>query len=232
MGRVMDSFPLPFLLFGGFLALVIILGIHGHLQEKKRREELARFALARQWTFDPDRVSGYDAHYLEFDFLDRGSNRYAHNILAGTHNGYSLTAFDYHYETHSTDSKGRRRTHHHRFSVAILEAHFDLRPLVIRPEGLFDKLSAAFGWDDIDFESAEFSRRYHVSSPDRRWAYDIIHQRTMELLLGAPAYEFHFSGRRLAVRSAGRWEPWEFGKSIDLGVAVLDGIPEFARQPA
>jgi hypothetical protein len=228
----MADFPLPFLLFGGFVALAIVLGIIAHRQEKKRQEVLAQFALARQWYFEPNKVRGFDAKYLDFDFLDRGTNRYAHNILAGSHRDCVIEAFDYHYETHSTDSKGRRQTHHHRFSVAILESPFPLRQMVVRPEGIFDKLSAAFGWDDIDFESAEFSRRYHVSSPDRRWAYDVIHQRTMEHLLACPAYELHFAGRHLAIKGPGRFEPWEFAKAIDMGATVLHGIPEFARRPA
>lgn len=225
----MDGLPLPLLLFGGFAVLIVLLAIASHRQEQKRREELARFAAVRRWHFEPERVRGFDAKYLEFDFLDRGSNRYAHHILAGRHGVYPVEAFDYHYETQSTDSEGRRQTHHHRFSVAILESPFPLREMVIRPEGILDKLSAAFGWDDIDFESAEFSRRFHVHSPDRRWAYDVLHQRTLEYLLECPAYEMHFSGHRLAVKSAGRFEPWEFAKSVDMAATLLDGIPGFAR---
>ena len=40
-----------------------------------------------------------------------------------------------------------------------------------------------FGHDDIDFESAEFSRNFYVKSSDRKWAFDILHARAMEFLL-------------------------------------------------
>ena len=222
--------PLPFLLFGGFFVLVIVLAIHSHKKEKERTEKLRQFAQARGWYFEPEKVRGFDSKYLEFDFLDRGSNRYAYNILAGRHNDYEVEVFDYHYETRSTDSKGRRKTTHHRFSVAVLDVPFPLKRLTIRPEGVFDKLSAAFGWDDIDFESAEFSRRFHVKAEDRRWAYDVIHGRTMEFLLGCPGYEYHFTASgRLAVRSSSRFEPWEFSKAVEIGETLLNAIPDFAK---
>jgi hypothetical protein len=222
--------PLPFLLFGGVVVLIIVLAIYSHKKEKERTAKLAAFAASRQWFFEPEKVRGFDSRYLEFDFLDRGSNRYAHNIITGRHEDYELSVFDYHYETHSRDSKGRRQTHHHRFSVAVFEVPFPLKNLTIRPEGIFDKLSAAFGWDDINFESAEFSRRFHVKAEDRRWAYDVLHARAMEYLLECPKYEFHFSpAGRLAIRGSSRFEPWEFSKAVEIGDTLLDGIPEFVK---
>ena len=220
---------LPILLFGGFFVLVIALGVLGHFQEKKRQQTLKQFAEARQWYFEPSRVRGFDSKYLQFDFLDRGRNRYAHNIITGNHEGFEMEVFDYHYETRSRDSDGKTKTRHHRFSVAIIEAPFPLKDLTIRPEGVFDKLSAAFGWDDIDFESSEFSRKFHVKSPDRRWAYDVLHQRMMAYLLENPQYEIFLSGRHLAVRSPKRFEPWEFSKSVEMGTTLLSGIPGFAK---
>ena len=101
-----------FLIFFGFLALMVVLMVVNHQQEKKRRESLAALAAFHGWTFDAEQYRGYDARYVEFDFLDRGSNRYAHNILAGESSGCAMEAFDYHYETHSTDSKGKRQTHY------------------------------------------------------------------------------------------------------------------------
>ena len=44
----------------------------------------------------------------------------------------------------------------------------------------------------IEFESIEFNRRFFVSSPNRRWAYDVIHPRTMEFLLGSPPIAIEF----------------------------------------
>ena len=94
---------------------------------------------------------------------------------------------------------------------------------------MFDKVAAAFGWDDIDFESAEFSRKFHVKTEDRRWAYDVLPQSTIEYLLDSPQYEIHMDNQNLAVRAKSRFEPWEFKKALEIGETILDGIPEFSR---
>ena len=39
---------------------------------------------------------------------------------------------------------------------------------------------------EIEFESTEFSKEFHVKSPDRRWAFDVLSQATMEFLLALP----------------------------------------------
>ncbi|MFW5874502.1 MAG: hypothetical protein ACOCVJ_03790 [Verrucomicrobiota bacterium] len=45
--------------------------------------------------------------------MDDGSNRYVFNRLSGEIDGREIQIFDYHYDTYSRDSKGRRSTHHH-----------------------------------------------------------------------------------------------------------------------
>lgn len=208
---------------------MILLAIYSHKKEKERRESLRAYAQQHGLFFDPDKVRGFGDRYSHLSFLQTGSNRYAYNILAGKWQDREMTVFDYHYETHSTDSKGRRQTHHHHFSVAVVEAEFPLREMTIRPEGIFDKMKAAFGWDDLDFESAEFSKRFHVSASDRRWAYDVITPRTMEFLLRCPNRELHFEGRLLAVRSNHRLDPDEVDGLLNMARTLLDGVPKFAR---
>lgn len=210
----------------GFIALAI----YSHKKEQERRERLQGFADRFGLYYDPGKVRGFDDQHPQFSFLRHGSNRYAHNILTGEWQGREVTAFDYHYETHSTDSKGRRTTHHHRFSAALVRSGFPLRSMTIRPEGFFDKIKAAFGWDDIDFESAEFSKRFHVSSKDRRWAYDVLTPRTMEFLLENPNRELYFEGYILAVRSDRGLEPEEVEGLLNMGGTVLDGVPAFVRE--
>lgn len=208
---------------------IILLGIYSYKKEKERRDSLRAFAQQHGLFFDSEKVRGFGDRYSHLNFLQTGSNRYAYNILAGKWHAREMTVFDYHYETHSTDSKGHRQTHHHHFSVAVVESEFPLREMTIRPEGIFDKMKAAFGWDDLDFESAEFSKRFHVSASDRRWAYDVITPRTMEFLLRCPNRELYFEGRLLAVRSDNRLDPDEVDGLLNMAKTLLDGVPEFAR---
>jgi hypothetical protein len=178
----MDS-AFPVLMFLGFAVLVVLGIIFATLAAKKRREAFAILAarLGLSYSADQDREIAQ-----RFDFLDRlaqGSNRYAYNILSGNFQGQDITTFDYHFETHSTDSKGHRQTHHHHFSFFILRLERAFPELTIAPEGVFSKIAQAFGYDDIDFESHEFSRKFCVRSKDKKFAYDVCHARMIEYLL-------------------------------------------------
>ena len=51
--------------------------------------------------------------YRFLDVLKKGSKRHAPICLSGTYGNYAVEAFEYHYETYSTDSNGSRTTHHH-----------------------------------------------------------------------------------------------------------------------
>jgi len=212
-----------------FIILAVVGAIYSHKKAKERREKIREFARSRNLYFHEAKVNEFEQDYPEFDFLRQGKGRYAHNILSGKSNNREVTGFDYHYQTTSTDSKGRTTTHHHHFSGFIIQSNFPLKPLTIRPEYLFDKITAAFGWDDIDFESAEFSRKFHVKSADRRWAYDVLPQSTMEYLLESPQYEIHMGTKHLAIIGTGCFEPWEFKKALEIGETILNGIPEFTR---
>jgi hypothetical protein len=212
------------------VTLVIVGAIVAHLAAKKRRAELAAWAARHGLVFSEGRDSGMDNRYSQFDCLDQGSNRYAFNIMCGRWKGRGFLAFDYHYATHSTNSKGEQKTHHHYFSAAIIEPDLILKPLFIRPEGFFDRVKAAFGYDDIDFESAEFSKRFFVKSPDRKWAYDVIHARTMEYLLSAPRHSLEFDDRSIIVWNNDRWNSREFAAAADVVHGVLDRLPDYVLE--
>jgi hypothetical protein len=219
-------FPLLFVLIA---ALVIGGAIYSHMATRKRREELRGWALSHGMSFSEGADHGFDQRF-PFSALRQGDGRYAYNTSEGPWNGRGVMAFDYHYETHSTDKDGNRQTHHHHFSAAMVMSAFPLKQLAIRPEGLFDKVTAFFGSEDINFESAEFSRRFFVKSPDRRWAYDVIHTRAMEFLLAHPDYSIEFGGDLVFICNARRWCLAEFDAALGVAAGFLDLIPEYVRK--
>lgn len=160
-----------------FLLIVIALAVWQACARAKRRQALKEWAESNGLRFSPQKDWTVEQRFPEFKRLQEGSNRYAYNIMQGGWSGRAFLGFDCHYETRTMDSKGRRQTQHHYFSAVILESDLPLKPLFIRPEGFFDKVTEFFGFDDIDFESAEFSRKFYVKAEDRRWAYDVIHTR-------------------------------------------------------
>lgn len=217
----------PILIIPLFIALIIVIAIYGAAQNRRRREELFAWASLHGLRFDSAEYSNLDSDWPAFGCLQSGDNRYAYNISAGDWQGRPLMAFDYHYETHSTDSKGHSQTYNHHFSGAIMESTVPLKPLLIRPEGLFDKIGEFFGHEDIDFESAEFSRRFYVKAEDRKWAYDVLHARAIEFLLARPQYHIQFEPRGVIVTKNALWSAAEFQSAIETVQGMLDGLPEY-----
>jgi hypothetical protein len=193
---------------------------------QRRRQELAQWAAARGLSFDPGRDYTLDERF-SFGCLRQGHRRYAYNRMAGTWQGYELLGFDYHYETYSHDSKGRRQTHHHHFSAVILKSPVPLKQLFIRPEGFLDRLAEFIGFDDIDFESIEFSREFYVKAPDKRWAYDVLHPRTMEFLLHSPRFSIPFDGEWAIAYRASRFKPEEFGAAAEVLRGIIERLPRY-----
>ena len=212
------------------VALVIIIAVLAHLREKKRREAFQ--ALATQYGFRYSAARDHDIpqRYGFLDKLRQGSGRYAYNTLAGDYEGHPVQVFDYHYETHSTDSKGRRQTHHHHFSFFILQLPKAFPELRIYPEGFFSKVGQMIGFDDIDFESVEFSRAFCVRSTDKKFAYDVCHARMMEYLLQDRDLSLEIEGPCLAMSFNRRLQVEEIPGRLDQLVAIRNLFPEYLFQ--
>jgi len=186
-----------------------------------RRKKLTAWAGSRGLSFESGHDRSFDERYA-FRCLQQGRSRSAYNIMRGTIDGHALTAFDYRYVTGS--GKNRRT---HTFSAVIVRSRVQLKPLRIRAENVFDKLADFFGAGDIDFESAEFSRAYHVKAPDKRWAYDVLHQRAIEFLLSRPRFSMEMGADEMIVWRNGTFSPERFEEAIEVGGGLLDRLPGY-----
>ncbi len=218
----------------GALAVMATLAWLAHLAEKKRTVALAALAARIGWRFDPSRDRGHDREYGHFEIFSRGHSRAAHNTLAGTVEidgrvcPVKMGDFVYKVTTRSGKSS---RTRTYRFSYLIVDLPWHGVPdLLIRREGILDKVAGALGFDDIDFESAEFSRRFHVKGHNRRFAYAVVDPRMMEFLMGAdPACIDLEDGRCCLADGRRRWEPTEFERCLALVRGFLDRWPEHVK---
>ena len=165
------------------VSIVIALAVYGSWAARQRTLAMQQVANSLGMAFFDTQDASLDERYSFLNKLCQGSNRYAYNIISGTFQDHPVVAFDYHYETYSRDSKGNRETDHHYFSFFILTFQQSFPELVICQESWFSPLAQFFGFDDINFESAEFSRTFHVRSPEKRFAYDICHAQMIEYLL-------------------------------------------------
>jgi hypothetical protein len=187
------------LLFGLFVLFAVVVAVLSALAARRRREELSTLAGRLGLRFDPGKDYGLAGRFNFLNRLAQGSNRYAFNVLSGACQGHEVLVFDYHYETHSTDSKGNRQTHHHYFSCFILLLPVQFPELTITREGVFSKIAQALGYDDIDFESHEFSRKFCVRSKHKRFAYDVCNPQMMEYLLANQDLSLEIEGPALAL---------------------------------
>jgi hypothetical protein len=164
------------------LIVIVISAIYGMIQARKRLEGLFELAQRLGLKFSAVEDYGLADRYGFLNQLAQGENRYARNVLSGTYQQNQVLAFDYHYETYSQGKNGRQ-THHHWFSFFILTLPAVFPDLTIRRENFLTKVAEAFGYQDIKFESAEFSRAFCVRSPDKKFAYDVCNAQMMEYLL-------------------------------------------------
>jgi hypothetical protein len=219
------------------LAAIAIAGaIAAQKQAQARRDALASLASELGFRFDPSKDADHDDEYAQFEIFRRGHSRSAYNTLtgdidpAGPDNGLDplpVKMGDYIYKVTTSNGK-TTTTHTYHFSYAILHLPYANVPnLLIRPEGMFDKLAGALGFDDIDFESAEFSRKFHVKSGDKKFAYDVCHPRMIEFLMnGRPPTIDIEHGRCCLFSGSRRWEPVEFKQALSWVNAFFEQWPE------
>lgn len=190
-----------------------------------RGKALQAWAQSRGMTVLPGRDSRFDDRHPSFRALRRGHSRYAHHRMEGSVDERHVIAFDYHYVTGS--GKNRRI---HQFSGLLVESLIPLKPLLMRSESVFDRIGEMFGLDDLDFESAEFSRAYHVRSSDRRWAYDVLHARTIDFLLQHPKHNLQFDATHVLIWRERRFDPAAFEQALEIALGVLDRLPDYVIQ--
>jgi len=216
------------LIFIGFIALVGVLAYVSYLQAKKRREAFQMLAADLGFSFSPDRDHVFARRFGFLDHMDDGSNRYAYNILSGSGpDGARVHIFDYHYETYSRDSKGRRQTDHHYRSIFTLMLPTSFPELNIEPEGFFSKIGQALGFDDIDFESMEFSKRYQVKSHDKKFAYDFCNAQMIDFLLRQRDLIIEVDGNVLALTFRGRLAVEEIRSNYERMLRIRDLMPNY-----
>lgn len=217
----------PILIFILLVGLMVVAAIFGAIAARKRRQELSVLAARLGLAFNPEKDRALAAQFGFLDRLAHGSNRYAFNVLSGQYRQHKILAFDYHYETHSTDSKGHRHTHHHYFSFFILLLPVAFPELRVAKEGLLSKIAQAFGYDDIDFESAEFSRSFCVRSKDRKFAYDVCHAQMMEYLLANRDLSLEIERNALALAFDHRLSAPQIEFNLQRLLAIRSRLPEY-----
>lgn len=216
----MGSVAVVIFIFVIVLPLAIAAAYYSYLQRQKRLADLSALASRNNWSFRSASNYAHDGEYPQFSIFREGHSRYAYNTMRGTietHGGLCpIQLGDYHYKitTHNGKSSSTRT---YQFSYGIVELPYvDLPDLSFRREGFFDKVAGFFGFDDIDFESAEFSDQFSVKGSNKKFAYSVIDPRMMEFLLSSSPPITQIAGGACCIYDSKIcWSPEQFQTRVD-----------------
>jgi hypothetical protein len=195
-----------------------------------RRKELADWAQSKGLKPNPSAGVKMASRYWQLKCLQRGDEHYAFNVMEGMVNNFKVCTFDYYYET-VTSSYGNRledRVIHGRyyFSAVVIETDFQLKPMIIHTENIINKIAEYTRLHDINFESMEFNNKFHVKASDRRWAYDVVNQATMELLLNHCRFNIELNGNYVIAYRDDLFSPGYFEEALQLLTGIVDNLPK------
>ncbi len=193
---------------------IVVVGIFSWLSMSRRRKRLMAWATEKGFWFEKVNHS-FTHQFAAFEPFNVGDDRHSRHLIQGRVDGAKLAVFQYHYTVGSGKNETTTVVHACAFETPIVSPG-----LSIRKEGLHHKLFDAFGGEDIDFESDEFSRKFWVRGPNRKFVYDVVHPRTMEFLMPHQATLWQWIGNHLVLVRQGHLEP-------DLAESILQDAMEF-----
>jgi hypothetical protein len=158
--------------------------------EEIRQADLA--SLARKLQLQLTTKYDFEApkRWAFISWMNRGLAPSTYNTFHGYFQGNLITFFDY------TFSDGK---HSYYWSTYILELKANFPDLLISHETLETRIAEIFGEPHIVFESTEFSHKFRVRCPDKKFAYEICHQKMMEFLLANQDLTIEIKGGAMAL---------------------------------
>jgi len=151
---------------------VILMAIRlQRLAEEKRARKLHQVADELGLEFWPHGDALLLSSLGGFRLFSQGHSKRVSNLLRGSSGGREVDIFEYRYTTGSGKS-----THHWRQSVIRFRLDGAALPAFsLRPEHVWHKIGAWFGYQDIDFDAyPAFSRKYLLRGNDENAIRDLF----------------------------------------------------------
>jgi len=115
-------------------------------------------------------------------------------------------------------------------SAVVVDGDVFFKPMFIRPEGAREQLAKAVGHHDITFESDEFNRQFYVEAKDKKFAYDVITPRVMQLLVANRKWNVDLFGRSIVVYDGRSLGTDEMKEAVEFAQQFLALMPDYLRQ--
>ncbi|OAI52083.1 hypothetical protein AYO44_16755 [Planctomycetaceae bacterium SCGC AG-212-F19] len=129
---------------------------------RRRLEKLLERAERRGLSFLPNGDRALAEELKHTELLSHDSGRVT-NLLRGKIHGVDTEIFDYTFQTGPGQYGFRGTSWHQQTVIRFTRESLVLPDFWLRPEGLWDKVAAAVGGEDINFPThPEFSRKYQL----------------------------------------------------------------------
>jgi carbonic anhydrase len=214
----MAALIIVLLLIGATITLVILNSINQKKNEQQRTQALQSTAEALDWDFEPAVQANSIAGIERLALFDLGDDNQIKNLMYAEVDGVSTTVFDYVYTV------GVKRPTTFFQTVVLFEPEGQSFPeFVLRPEGAFDKMFSAFGYQDIDFDGRpEFSRQYILRGEDEPAIRRIFNDEMLSFYESNPGTFTDAGDNQLFVyRAHHRLAPEEIESYIEIGLQIL-----------
>ena len=203
-----------------YVLCVLVLGVGAYFAWRARQKKIAMYrAWAAQYGFHYEPSDNSVVGLSTEDPFNNGHSRKGIDVFRGMYKNTHIVFFQYQY---STGSGKERKTFNHQVVAIGLPTQ---RPLLdISQENFLTKRFAK----DIDFENQAFNDIFRIKSPNRRFAYDVIHARTMEWMLAdqrCRSYSWRFEGPWLMTHRTGALKLEEVFFYADFLIDIYAQVP-------
>jgi hypothetical protein len=185
---------------------------------RRRAAEWQRLAATLGFAYEPAgarEVALRQPHGL----LHRGREPRISNVIHGSHRGRMMLCFDH---TFGQAFRGDVSDHMRTCVLMPLPVAGAALTIVPVPE---DPAKQSLVRRDIEFESDDFNRRYDVGCEDRRFAFDVLHARAIELILRYRPLEIELrEGMMLFTHGESMYLPIP-----EATMSLIDGACDFAE---
>ena len=145
------------------ISLAVAIGFVSLRLEKKRTDAMEQAAREMGLTFYPKDDASTFALVSQFHLFSQGHAKKITSVMHGEVSDMEVRIFDYTYTTGS----GKNAQTSRQTVICFRSAKLDLPSFSLRPENLFHKIGALFGYQDIDFDTHPvFSRHYLLRGSD------------------------------------------------------------------
>jgi hypothetical protein len=214
------------LLAGVALLVVGSMWVVSLVRASSRQRELAGFAERIGWTF-AERSLTVASGLTSYPF-GTGVDREDVDVVTGVFQGRQCAHFTRRFvQKRRGASASEEVAVPQEFRISSVELGADYPTIDILPQDVVALAAKLVGGMDVDFESAEFNRRWRVKGGDRRYVHDMITPRVMDRLVkdDARGMALRVEGRHLLTWRAGRTGTEDLAATFAVLTSVASVLP-------